>query len=80
MLDQSFSTKNFRKIFDLENRKGNYLEGVFFPGVKAYSQKIQSCVNSDNKCNTRRSQSAGLFHSLTRTGGDCHEQKIYTAD
>lgn len=42
MLDQSFSTKNFRKIFDVENRKGNYLEDVFFPEVKGYTLKIQS--------------------------------------
>ena len=43
MLDQSFSTTNFRKIFDIENRKGNYLEGDFFPIVENYSQLIQSC-------------------------------------
>lgn len=30
MLDQSFSTENFRIIFDVENRKGKYLEGISF--------------------------------------------------
>jgi len=30
MLDQSFSSENFRIIFDVENRKGKYLEGQSF--------------------------------------------------
>lgn len=42
MLDQSFSASNFRKIFDLENRKGNYLEGRFFPDISDKSKEIQS--------------------------------------
>ena len=41
MLDQSFSAANFRKIVDIENRKGNYLEGEFFPDVVKKSKKIQ---------------------------------------
>lgn len=43
MLDQSFSIKNFRDIFDIENRKGNYLEGKFFPEVEKVTNKIQKC-------------------------------------
>ena len=42
MLDQSFSPKNFRKIFDVENRKGNYLEAKYFPEVESLSQDIQN--------------------------------------
>tara|TARA_R100001132_G_C3272505_1_gene94504 strand:- start:2299 stop:3666 length:1368 start_codon:yes stop_codon:yes gene_type:complete len=42
VLDQSFSASNFRKIFDLENRKGNYLEGRFFPDIADKSKEIQS--------------------------------------
>ncbi|MCW8959974.1 MAG: RNA-directed DNA polymerase [Ignavibacteriaceae bacterium] len=41
MLDQSFSTANFRKIVDIENRKGIYLEGEFFPDVEKKSKEIQ---------------------------------------
>ncbi|MAY33591.1 MAG: reverse transcriptase [Rhodovulum sp.] len=44
MLDQSFSAENFRKIFDIENRKGNYLEGEFFPEVESKSQEVQACI------------------------------------
>lgn len=44
MLDQSFSAENFRKIFDIENRKGNYLEGEFFPEIETQSQKVQACI------------------------------------
>ena len=43
MLDQSFSTDNFRRILDLENRKGNYLEGKFFPNHKTLTEKIKDC-------------------------------------
>ena len=44
MLDQSFSAENFRKIFDIENRKGNYLEGEFFPEIEIKSQEVQACI------------------------------------
>ncbi|MBX3164739.1 MAG: hypothetical protein KF900_09675 [Bacteroidetes bacterium] len=41
MLDQSFSIENFRKILDIENRKGNYLEGEFFTDIADISKKIK---------------------------------------
>ncbi|MBC6402711.1 MAG: reverse transcriptase [Hyphomonadaceae bacterium] len=41
MLDQSFSADNFRKVFDLENRKGNYLEGKYFPDLAKLSRKVR---------------------------------------
>ena len=44
MLDQSFSASNFRKIFDSENRRGNYLESAFFPEIQTQSRLIQSCI------------------------------------
>jgi len=47
-LDQSFSTENFRAILDMENRKGVFLEGEFFPKaervinlIKKYNQEIR---------------------------------------
>jgi hypothetical protein len=43
MADQSFSSENFRKILDIENRKGVYLEGQFFPEVKSIAEKIKRC-------------------------------------
>lgn len=46
MLDQSFSAANFRQIVDIENRKGIYLEGEYFPDVEEKSKEIQS-VKSD---------------------------------
>lgn len=45
MLDQSFSAANFRKIIDIENRKGNYLEAEFFPDAEKKAQKIQVSKN-----------------------------------
>jgi hypothetical protein len=44
MFDQSFSPKNFSLIFDLENRKGEYLEKQFFPPLVVHlSQSIKEC-------------------------------------
>lgn len=48
MLDQSFSSENFRKIFDIENRKGIYLEGEFYPDIDDINKKIKD-LNSDIK-------------------------------
>lgn len=57
-MDQSFSAQNFRKIIDLENRKGVYLEGRFFPSLKRITDKIKKCnsnirhyrkINSEKK-------------------------------
>ena len=45
MLDQSFSANNFRKIFDIENRRGRYLESELFPDIEAQSRLIQASVD-----------------------------------
>ena len=42
MLDQSFSTENFAKIFEDENRKGNDLASRFFPTVKILNIQIRA--------------------------------------
>lgn len=41
MLDQSFAPDNFQKIFDYENRKGKYLEKVFFPELLKITGQIK---------------------------------------
>jgi hypothetical protein len=43
LLNQSFATDNFRKIFDYENRKGHYLEGKFFPEIEKITQNLKKC-------------------------------------
>ena len=55
MLDQSFSATNFRKIVDIENRKGNYLEGDFFPDVEEKSNEIQVAKNELRKIKQQKS-------------------------
>mgnify|MGYP001380112816 CR=1 FL=1 len=42
MLDQSFSIENFLKIIDLENRKGNHIEGRYFKNTDEITKKIKS--------------------------------------
>lgn len=54
MLNQSFSADNFRRILDLENRKGVYLEGHFFPSINKITEDIKQC-NKDIK-DKRRSK------------------------
>lgn len=54
MLDQSFSATNFRKIVDIENRKGNYLEGDFFPDVEKKSNEIKTAKNELRKVNQKK--------------------------
>lgn len=46
MLDQSFSAENFRKILDIENRKGFYYEGEFYADIDKINKKIKD-LNSD---------------------------------
>jgi len=41
MFKQTLSGKNLRIIFDKENRKGKYLEGLYFPKAVAVSSQIQ---------------------------------------
>lgn len=41
MLDQSFSLKNFQEIYDIENRKGHYLEKTFSEFDDLYHQTIK---------------------------------------
>jgi len=46
MLDQEFSPRNFRTIFDIENRKGNYLEDRFFPDIEILTKRIKSAKSN----------------------------------
>lgn len=55
MLDQSFSADNFRKIIDIENRKGLYLEGEFFPEIVSISKEIKRCNFERNSLKWKRS-------------------------
>ncbi len=55
MLNQSFTADNFRKIFDYENRKGNYLEGLFFPEIEKITQEIKECASKIHSLNKKKS-------------------------
>lgn len=53
MLTQAFSARNFHKIFDIENQKGVYLEGLFFPDIAHLSQKIKVTKKSFKRLKKR---------------------------
>lgn len=60
MLDQSFSAENFRKIFDIENRKGIYLEGEFYSEIADINKKIKE-ANVEIKALKQRTRSKEEF-------------------
>lgn len=39
-MDQSYSVDNFVRIYFNENRKGNFIERIYFPDLKVYSNAI----------------------------------------
>lgn len=41
MIDQSYSADNFYRILDLENRKGNYVEGIYFSNIAEINIEIK---------------------------------------
>lgn len=41
MLEQSLSQVNFRKIYEIEQKKGNTFEPIFFPGVFKITRRIR---------------------------------------
>ena len=49
MLDQSFSLKSFREIFDIENRKGNNIEKRFENDFSESGKKVIELIKINNK-------------------------------
>lgn len=72
MLNQSFSTDNFRKIIDYENRKGVYLEGRFFPHVAEITEDIKR-LNSEIR-EKRRHLGATEFDEFKKTANQEKEK------
>lgn len=54
MLDQTFSPKNFRRIYDLENRRGRNLSEMFFPEVHSKIEEIRDCVRKSRNLRKRK--------------------------
>src|SRR5690554_882808 len=59
MLRNSFSSENLIKIFYNENRKGNFVEGKYFPSLNTYTRKITD-INSEIK-DWRKRYESGLI-------------------
>lgn len=57
MLDQSFSSRNFRQIYDLENRRGKNVDRRFFPDLVIASAQISA---ASERIRTTRSANQGL--------------------
>ncbi len=61
MVDQEFSARNFRTIFELENRKGNFLEDRFFLDVFVITKKIQTAKFSVKQCRKTKEKLKARF-------------------
>jgi hypothetical protein len=55
MIRQAFTEENFRKIFDYENRKGNFLEGRFFPLLQKDTDILKDVSASFRELKSKRS-------------------------
>ena len=53
MFDQAFSASNFRRIFDLGNRKGRYLEKLFFPRVVELTTNAKDLAREIRDCRSK---------------------------
>ena len=54
MIDFAYSERNLRKIFDIENRRGAFLESQFFPDVEIVSLKINRINQTIRRLKKRR--------------------------
>lgn len=70
-LDQSFSSNNLRKIFDYENRKGNYLEGKFFSKKGEFFPEIEEITRKLKQCSSE-------FKELKKNKGSLSDQEYET--
>jgi hypothetical protein len=73
MADQSFSSENFRKIFDYENRKGVYLEGIFFPEIEKLTKKIKDSVRDIKDHSRNKDKTNADIYEIKKE--DLHEIK-----
>ncbi len=58
VLDQMFTAENFRRIFDLENRKGNDLATRFFPALEFHTLSVRDATNNIKNLRKKNAASA----------------------
>jgi hypothetical protein len=75
MLNQSYSSENFIKILEFENRKGRNIEKEFFPDVFALTKEISN-VNRDIAIEYRANKDGSiLLDSLVTKKEDLKKEK-----
>jgi len=74
-VDQSFSADNFSKILDMENRKGVYLEGRFFPELKSITEKIKRCRTEIRKKKKNKDKNEEELKKLSKEKEILEEEK-----
>lgn len=56
MLDQMFSAEGFRRIFDMENRRGMDVAGKYFPALGSHTEAIRDKVAQIRELRSQRDQ------------------------
>lgn len=74
MFDQAFSARNFRRIFDLENRKGRYLEGRFFSEAAELTDRLKTVARRIRQCH-RAIVEQGLPTTESHELAELYEEK-----
>ena len=75
MENQSFSAENFRRILDLENRKGLYLEGRFFSHINEITEKIKKCTKEIKEKQKNRTGLDNEIEELYKRKKELKEEK-----
>ena len=75
MENQSFSAENFRRILDLENRKGLYLEGRFFSHINEITEKIKQCTKEIKEKQKNRTGLDNEIEELYKRKKELKEEK-----
>jgi hypothetical protein len=75
MLNQSYSADNFRKILDLENRKGNFLEGKYFSSLEDITEQVKLCNKQIKEKKKSKSASKDELKKLYEQRKDLNKEK-----
>lgn len=77
MLDQMFTAENFRRIYDIENRKGFDVAGAFFPQLEAHTFAVKNKVSEIRELRKKESllKPEDFFAALNKMKGELSELK-----
>lgn len=74
MLKQLFNEANFREIFDIENRKGLFVEKKYFKDIYKISKDIKLLPNNlENKEKLKKQKEALISEKIEKVVKNCED-------